>query len=203
MTATATATALPPRGFVAAGSIATAERATPPPIRSSATPVAARHLRGLRYQRSVESALASWADSRSLAVEFGPWFRFSNPGGYPFRWCQPDVIVDPGPGLPLVVLEVKLAFEPRAWWQLDSLYRPVVEHATGRKVRVAAICQSFDPTVASRVPATIAPYFAYPEAWLTAFRLEEGGWEADLPVLQWKRPSANEFDHGTDCATAR
>lgn len=157
-------------------------------------------LRGLRYQRNVETALAAWARTRpGVTLEFGPWFRFQTVTGA-WRFCQPDVVIDSGAGTPLVVLEVKLAIEPRAWWQVLDLYCPVVAAATRRDVFAGVICQSFDPAVRKRVPGGFGLAFdSDAEKWLNAISrgesLADDSWPLRelLPTLQWKRPSADAF----------
>ena len=191
---------LPPRGFFPAGKIVAAERCDRPTLATDpwAKP---RHSRGLRYQRAVEGALWAWADQAAVLLEIGPWFRFRGfgPGvsDSAWRYCQPDVILDAGEDRPLAVLEIKLQFEPLAWWQLERLYRPVIEATTNRRVHTAVICGSWDPAHKARIEASPVVTFGSPAIWLQQ-RTSANYWTMFdtkppfLPVLQWRKPSAAE-----------
>ena len=172
-------------GFVPAGKVVFAERAPAP--KALRPPLQPRHLRGLRYQHAVEDVLCVWAQQSGFRLESGPWLQFVNALGSAWRLCQPDVIVDPGGDAPLIVFEIKVAFSPLAWSQLNLLYRPVVERATGRRVRLAAICKSFDPAVAANCGGQIALVAHKPGAWLDHLVKSDAG-IAGLPVLLWKSP---------------
>lgn len=193
-------TALPPSDFRSAGVLLRAERlsSSHAPWRAAATPqpaAALRHLRGLRYESAVRDGLAAWADAADVSVAFGPWFRFSNSPDAAARFCQPDVLIDSGvAGSALLLLEIKLQFEPRAWWQLAELYRPVVEKATGRSALIGVIAGSYDPAVQARVPAIVAPYFGAPRIWLNARSVQFPVEPDVLRVLQWKRPGIATLD---------
>lgn len=203
---------LPPRGFVPAGSVSKAERGTGP--RETTQSIHPRHLKGLRYEKAVGAALSAWVDARGFDLELGPWFRFVGSGSGVWRWCQPDAIVDPGENRPLLILEIKLTFEPKAWWQLSALYKPVVEKATGRSVEFGTVCASFDPANQSKVPVPLVPYFGAPTKWLdgvlgasarlteafqsmkpteTATTYTHKVYFTRLPVLQWKKPSVDDL----------
>lgn len=135
-------------------------------------------------------ALERWCQSHACVLDRGLWFRFVSAGAQ--RWCQPDLILDPGPERPLLILEVKLQFEAKAWWQLEHLYRPVVERALGRKCRIGVICASYDPAIA--LPVDCILQVDSPAQWLSQSGLRSLLWGAfGLPVLQWKRPSAKDI----------
>lgn len=199
---------LPPREFVPAGSVSTATRTTESFEASKSAPVHPRHQKGLRYEKAVGTALSAWAEARNFSLELGPWFRFlGGTGGRwsrydtpensispsAWRWCQPDAIINSDAGAPLLILEIKLNFEPKAWWQLAELYRPVVEKATGRQVRFAGVCGSFDPAIGARLPVYVEPSFGSPRSWLDI--TTANAWErpAAFHVLQWKKPSVDDL----------
>ena len=190
-------TPLPPAGFVSAAGLRTAAPCEPPIAGTAISPKPAqqRHQRGLRYETAVRSAVQEWADSRKVEMRCGPWFKWTAAESPKWRFCQPDLLVDSGPRSPLLVLEVKLSIEARAWWQLDSLYQPVVERALRRPVRTAAITQSFDPAIRGRVPVAVALCLGDLAAWLDQLTAES---TLSLPpepetlapllrVLQWRK----------------
>lgn len=187
---------LPPRGFTAAGTVSEARLSDSEPFFATAAKrvfPSTRHLRGIRYEKAVAEAVQAWGGQHGVAVAVGPWFTFYSAPPAAWRWCQPDLVLDPGSDQPLVILEVKLVFEPLAWWQLAELYRPVIEKATGRKARIATVCQSFDPVVCSRIPEPVGFEIDWPAFWLAGVVLSEV-LSRGLPVLQWKKPSAATLD---------
>ncbi len=149
--------------------------------------------RGLRYESAVRLALETWADSRSgVTLEPGAWFRYRNTPTGAWRFAQPDILVDAGAALPLIVLEVKLTLGADAIAQL-ARYRDVVEAATGRAVRLAAVTQSFDPVVRTRVaPTTLALAIGPPDAWLDGLTVDPFD-DTTIPVLQWRKPGAERL----------
>lgn len=218
-------TALPPKGFVGAGTVLRAERNRHPAFSTAAYSMvlaAPRYQRGLHYQQVVEHALSAWANQRSewfpkdaypdnrikrsaVTVEFGPWFRFTSTNQPSvWRWCQPDVLIVSESAA--VVLEIKLTLEPRAWWQLAHLYRPVVSMALERFAYGGIICKSADlQEVSARINGVLMlDRPSSPAGWLDA--LARGGADTNwkirgaTPVLQWKRPS---IDSATSESAAR
>lgn len=167
-----------------------AER-SPEPVFAPERTAHPRLARGLRYESAVRLALSTWADSRpGVTVEFGPWFRYRDTPTGGWRFAQPDAIVDTGSRRPLVVLEVKLALESDAVAQLER-YRAVVQAASGRVVRLAAVTQSFDPVVRARAaPTQLLLALGPPDRWLEALCDDTPADEATIPVLQWRRPHA-------------
>jgi len=94
---------------------------------------------GIRYERKVSKQLK--LDLPGIWIS--PWFRFQTELG-DTRWCQPDALLV---GKDQVVLfEVKVRSTSDAWWQLEKLYKPVVEKAFGRTVEgLVMVCKHFDP----------------------------------------------------------
>lgn len=188
---------LAPSGFAPAGALSRAERVPldrAPQFRAPPSEPGLRFQRGLRYESACRGGIAAWADKAGVLVEFGPWFRFAGSPPGAWRFCQPDVLLDPGPGRPLLALELKLQFEPRAWWQLRELYAPVVARATGRAVATAAVVGSYDPAVGARVPGRVHLALSAPGAWLARRLADEWADAGALEVLQWKRPGADSLD---------
>lgn len=194
---------LPPSGFAPCGALSRAERVPldrAPQFRAPPSEPGLRFQRGLRYESACRGGIAAWADAAGVGVEFGPWFRFMGDNdllgrkGLGWRFCQPDVVLDPGPLRPLLIVELKLQFEPRAWWQLRELYAPVVARATGRAVATAAVVGSYDPAVGARVPGRVHLALSAPGAWLARRLADEWADAGALEVLQWKRPGADSLD---------
>lgn len=106
---------------------------------------------GLAYQKRIGKFLSEGGYSGS--VESGPWFAFSDDGDGR-HYCQPDFLLDDPSGSTCVIVEVKIRWTSDAWWQLQSLYTPVVRRALGRQFIVPlCICRSYDPSV--RIPEEV------------------------------------------------
>lgn len=164
-----------------------AER-SPAPAFAPASVVQPRLQRGLRYETAVRVALEKWANSRvAITLESGPWFRYRDTPTAGWRFAQPDIIVDAGKARPLVVIEIKLALAADAVAQL-ARYQEIVATATGRAVRLAAVTQSFDPVVRTRVaPTQLSLAIGPPDRWLDGI-LADPFDDVAIPVLQWRRP---------------
>lgn len=92
---------------------------------------------GLGFEKKVAKALAGAA--------WGQWFRFEDGNGYGL--CQPDFLTVVA-GQPVIV-EVKLTATLQGFWQLEDLYRPVVEHWLGRPVKLVQVCRNLVPGMGS------------------------------------------------------
>lgn len=100
---------------------------------------AAREL-GLRFERKVLDEIG--ADFPIFWRQ--PKVRFFDDSG--MRLCIPDAVAREGDDI--IVIEVKIQHMPEAWWQLERLYRPVLEtHFKPRRLRALEIVQSFDPAM--------------------------------------------------------
>lgn len=75
---------------------------------------------GKRFEKKVAAALP--------AAVHNPWFRFCDANGV--GCCSPDIILFVGQGI--LVLEVKLTYNPAAQAQLLDLYLPVLRTYFGR-----------------------------------------------------------------------
>lgn len=98
-----------------------------------------RKAQGLRYERKVNAYLFD------LFPNFVP--------NLPFRYCDssgahvciPDgILFRP---TEVIIFEVKLTHTLKAYAELTRTYRPVVQRALGRRVRVVEITQSYDPRI--------------------------------------------------------
>jgi hypothetical protein len=96
-----------------------------------------RKAQGLRYERRVNEYLFNQFE---LFVPNLP-FRYCDSSGA--HVCIPDgILFRPQE---VIIFEVKLTHTLKAYWELTKTYRPVVQRALGRRVRVCEITQSYDP----------------------------------------------------------
>lgn len=116
---------------------------------------------GLAYQRRIGDSLRRFAGAGAVS---SPWFIYSiGTGGR--RYCQPDFLVA-RPAQPLLVVEVKLRWTTDAWWQLKSLYLPVVRLARPSEAPIGlCITRSYDPAV--RIPDKVNLLFSMDEPLAT------------------------------------
>ncbi len=141
----------PPSGFRTAEGLRSAKAlatgpfgAGPAPLRGSAAQKA-----GLRYERKVLDLLGGLFNG----FQRSPWFEFIDRTGCR-RFCQPD-------GLWLaegraVIFEVKIRHVSDAYYQLRSLYEPVVRKVFAPQALSRIIlCRSFDPSVPFPEPLEI------------------------------------------------
>lgn len=85
---------------------------------------------GVRYERQVAKAIP---DARH-----GQWFQFIDQNGH--GTCQTDLLIE-FPEL-VVVLEAKYTWTPEGHFQVDRLYKPVVERAFGKPCHGLVICRA-------------------------------------------------------------
>lgn len=111
---------------------------------------------GIAYQRRVGAFLAG--GNRHWSLITSPWFAYCDWGGGKRRYCQPDFLLADDSNSTCVIVEVKLgaAAVPLAWWQLEKLYKPVLEK-THRWQTLFSLCisRSYDPSF----PAPQTPHF--------------------------------------------
>lgn len=104
-----------------AGSVRQAEMVDEPQFAKTLGNVKGSMRRGLLYQDRVTDYL----DTQIEGIA-GPWFRYSN-GVKPPRYAQPDWLgFDFERGF-LYIAEIKLTRVTNAWWQLNRLYKPIVQ----------------------------------------------------------------------------
>lgn len=80
---------------------------------------------GLRYERALARALPA-------PRVHGQWFEFEDARGRGV--CQTDLLLSVSRGGTIVVLEVKYSWTAEGHQQLEKLYLPIVQKATGRQV---------------------------------------------------------------------
>ena len=78
----------------------------------------------------------------------GPWIKFKSanqPGK--FLWCQPDALILNIRLGTINIVEIKLRHTSDAWWQIRSLYEPVVRRIFGKEWEYLPIeiVKWFDP----------------------------------------------------------
>lgn len=84
---------------------------------------------GLRYERELAKALP-------LATH-GQWWQFEDRAGP--GYCQTDLVLPTEGGL--LVLEAKYTWTQTGHRQIQQLYKPVLERATGKLVVGAVVCK--------------------------------------------------------------
>lgn len=100
---------------------------------------AKRH--GVKYERDFAKALPE-------AVH-GQWFEFWDANGYGV--CQPDLMLRVGDSI--VILECKYTWVPGAYWQVEKLYKPVVEAAGGLRAYGVTVCKNLTPEAPKSTPS--------------------------------------------------
>lgn len=113
-----------------------------------ATGNSAAKVAGLRFEARVQRALGK----RFQGYMPAPRVEFRDDSGY--RVVRPDGL------LPLrnraVLFEIKHTHMPEAWWQLERLYRPLVEHWVAPiPVQVIEIVRTFDPQMPFPCPVEL------------------------------------------------
>lgn len=128
--------------YLPQGEILAAQRSAESPLHRGRRSPSTAQRAGLRYQRHIEKWVV---ESRWRGrIDLSPWFSFTDRGGLHF--CQPDLVLW-GDGF-RVVAEIKLHFHSDVWWQLNSLYLPVLRcEAPSVPLRTLCICRSFDPAL--------------------------------------------------------
>jgi hypothetical protein len=139
------------RSFIPAGEVHWAELAEAPPSFIRERRVRGRRAEGLRYERKALTHLEGLFGEALLP---SPWIKFLSRSGEKVRWCQPDALLLQVAKQELVIIEVKYQHCPEAWYQLFTIYLPVVRVLfPGWKVRVVEMCKWFDvATVTPQLP---------------------------------------------------
>lgn len=103
---------------------------------------------GLRYEAKVQQFLKS----RFPAYEAAPWLHFLD--DKLARTAQPDGVLKLNNFV--VIFEIKHQHCPEAWWQLERLYRPVIEVIwPNTPVMCIEVCRSYDPSMPFPCPVTL------------------------------------------------
>jgi hypothetical protein len=86
------------------------------------------------------------AEGRTQEVRMYPgrWFKYTDK--HSIHYCQPDLIVEfPAEGR-ATVFEIKAFHTENAWWQLNHLYKPVLEkYWPDYQIQLIELVKSFDP----------------------------------------------------------
>lgn len=115
---------LPPRRFRPAGGVSEARFShSPPPFIRPKKRRGSRR-RGQLYEARVHEALGERFGDWYLP---NPWLQFWQADSLRDRWCQVDGLIFLPEILQVIIVEVKLHHTAQAWWQLERLYRPVLE----------------------------------------------------------------------------
>lgn len=79
-----------------------------------------------------------------------------------YRTVKPDgVLVCPSH---VVIFEIKYTHVPEAWWQLEKLYKLVLDGLYHRPISLVEICRSYDPATPFPVPVELVPDL---ETWVS------------------------------------
>jgi hypothetical protein len=113
-----------------------------PAKRGRAIPSAAQKA-GLAYEKKIRrwAFEGNWKGS----ILCSPWFCYLDDSARR-QYCQPDLLFDEGPAKRVVICEVKLRWHPDAWWQIERLYKPVLQKVFPDRTLVSlCVTRSFDP----------------------------------------------------------
>lgn len=113
-----------PKDFVPADVVERVEFCDPPAFASGVKKPRGVKAKGLRYERQVQERLSE-AAGEVWAARSGPWFRFFD--GQKDRFAQADWLAVNERAKLCCIAEIKLSRVPRAWWQLNRLYKPLVQ----------------------------------------------------------------------------
>lgn len=109
---------------------------------------------GIRYEARALTRLDTLYPGRLV---WSPWLLFSSDRRAD-RWCQPDgLLIDIAGGV-IVVIEVKHHHTAEAWWQLERLYRPVLQHIFPWqlwRLEVLEVVRWYDPAVLFPCPVAL------------------------------------------------
>lgn len=136
----------PPPDFIPAGLIREAQFVfEPPPFTEvwSGKPTEAQRA-GNRYEAKVHDRFLQLYPETYLP---SPWVYFWSQG-QPWRYAEPDgIFIDIREGL-ITIIEIKLAHDSKAWFQLRRLYEPLIRHLFGHRWSYAVIevCAWYDPS---------------------------------------------------------
>ena len=114
---------------------------------------------GIKYEQRAQAHLEELYGERYIP---SPWFKYFDNGDERLKWCQPDgLYIDVKRGL-IVIVEIKLRHTPRAWWQLEKKYLPVLRYVFGTDFKYALVeyTKWYDGTEPYPVPVSLRPSLA-------------------------------------------
>lgn len=124
---TTTRIAKPPKGFKCVKGLRWAHMVDEPQFAKTHGKVKGAKARGLRFERKVQGYLDQLDGWEGMP---GVWFHFEDSHGA--RYAQADWIgINPAQGK-LCIAEIKLTRVAKAWWQLNRLYKPLVDKVLPR-----------------------------------------------------------------------
>lgn len=115
----------PPKGFRPAQNPQHVRAVTQPQFANTNGGQKGSRKRGLLYESQVVERLEARLPSGWVGVA-GPWFLYVDKFARE-RYAQPDWLGFCFERGLICIVEVKLTRSPKAWWQLNKLYRPLVE----------------------------------------------------------------------------
>lgn len=134
---------------------------------------------GKRYEKKVLQAISKlYENIEAVSVRPSPWIGYTlfSESINDERHCQPDLILETREEI--FLCEIKLSHTVDAYWQLSSLYAPVVKKLyPDRPVRLVEITRSFDPAVL--FPVDMRLFFSLGHLMMTPR-------SSAVEVLQWK-----------------
>lgn len=126
---------------------------------------------GRRYESQVQSYLEDLFMAHYVPE---PVISFTDNGLY--RTVRPDgVLIEKDF---IVIFEIKYQHVPEAWWQLEKLYKVVLDGLYHRPVSLVEICRSYDPATPFPCEVEFIPDL---ESWVSVHRPAFG-------VYQWRKP---------------
>lgn len=99
------------------------------PQHAGRAPTRGKKAHGVRYEKSLAKHLGF--------ARHGQWFQFIDANGH--GYCQTDLLLEFPQAM--VVLEAKYTWTPQGHFQIDRLYKPVVEKAFGRPCFGLVVCK--------------------------------------------------------------
>ena len=114
-----------PKGFKAVKGLTAAKTIAEPQFAKTAGPQKGAKKRGLIYEQRVTRLL-----NQHFVGISGLWFEFVDQKGH--RYAQADWVGFDWTKGRIYLVEAKLSRVPKAWWQLNRLYLPLVEFCFGR-----------------------------------------------------------------------
>lgn len=137
-----------PRGFKPAVGCSRVEICSTPQFAANAKGgIRGAKAKGIRYQEKVVQLL----EEQGYEGVPGMWFRFEKRGQV--RYAQADWVGFDYLQGKITIAEIKLSRVPQAWWQLNRLYRPLVQ-AIFPKWNIA-LCEIADGVYSVAVPEEV------------------------------------------------
>lgn len=167
--------AIEPVGFTPAKDLWAVSQLTKAPDFGPKPTASTAQKNGLRYERKVLNELEKLFSHENKLVK--PWFEFKN-DEHGRRTASPDFVVCRSEES--IIFEIKVTHTGLAWWQLNKLYKPIVEFMFEKPARCVEITRSFDPAI--KIPGPHHIVFSFEEMMR---ELSDGPRPVTL-VVQWR-----------------